>query len=152
MAQALRPYPQYLDITNNTNPNGNSTYNALQAKIEKRLSHGFTRIVAYAWAKSLSDSDIRPAADPAARTSIIAAWRRPSSTTCRRSSCWRTPMNCRSARQALLNTTHRQPRLSAAGSWPIFSSTRGKPVQLTANNGLPIFNGTLRPNVVAGSR
>jgi len=27
----------------------------------------------------------------------------------------------------------------------------GKPVQLTANNGLPIFNGVLRPNVIAGT-
>ena len=27
----------------------------------------------------------------------------------------------------------------------------GKPVQLTANNGLPLFNGALRPNVVAGT-
>src|SRR5207248_7618338 len=55
VAQALRPYPQYLNIANNSNPNGNSTYNALQVKLTKRLSHGVTVQGAYTWAKTLTD-------------------------------------------------------------------------------------------------
>jgi len=40
-----------------------------------------------------------------------------------------------------------------AGGWTIsgiHQYSSGKPIVLTANNSLPIFNGALRPNVVAG--
>ena len=65
VAQALRPYPQYLNIVNNSNPNGNSTYNALQVKLTKRLSHGLTVQGAYTWAKSLTDGSIAAGGGPA---------------------------------------------------------------------------------------
>jgi hypothetical protein len=62
---ALRPYPQYLNIVNNSSPNGNSTYNALQVKLTKRLSHGLTMQGAYTWAKSLTDGSIAAGGGPA---------------------------------------------------------------------------------------
>src|SRR5258708_6497503 len=64
VAQALRPYPQFLNIVSNSNPNGNSTYNALQVKLTKRLSHGLTLQSAYTWAKSLTDGNIAAGGGP----------------------------------------------------------------------------------------
>ena len=52
VGQALRPYPQYLAINQRSNPNGNSTYHALQMKAEKRMSMGLTWL-AYTWSKAL---------------------------------------------------------------------------------------------------
>ena len=72
VAQALRPYPQYLNIQDLANPNGNSTYNALQLKAQKRLSHGLTVIAAYTWARSLTDGEIAAGGGPRVRISIIA--------------------------------------------------------------------------------
>ncbi|MCX6628845.1 MAG: TonB-dependent receptor, partial [Candidatus Solibacter sp.] len=64
VAQSLRPYPQYQAITNNSNPNGNSTYHALQTKFTKRLSHGLSLQGAYTWAKSITDGNIAAGGGP----------------------------------------------------------------------------------------
>ncbi len=55
--QLLRPYPQYSAINNTSNMAGDSTYHALQAKIEKRFGTGGTFLAAYTWSKLLSNSD-----------------------------------------------------------------------------------------------
>jgi hypothetical protein len=69
VAQSLRPHPQFLNIVNNSNPNGNSTYNALQAKLTKRLSHGLTVQAAYTWAKTLTDGSIAAGGGPSGQDS-----------------------------------------------------------------------------------
>lgn len=56
VAQALRPFPQYLDITAPMETLGRSTYNSLQVMLQKRYSHGLTFSVAYTWSKKLTDS------------------------------------------------------------------------------------------------
>ena len=99
VAQALRPYPQYLNIVNNSNPNGNSTYNALQVKLTKRLTpraHGAGRV------HLGQDADRRQhhggRRSGRAGLTTTAGWKRRSArTTCRRSSWWPTRTNCRSA-------------------------------------------------------
>lgn len=53
LAQALRPYPQYLNIISTYNGGGAISYNALQVKIEKRYS-AFTLLADYTWEKNLS--------------------------------------------------------------------------------------------------
>ena len=53
-----------LNIVNNSSPTGNSTYNALQVKLTKRLSHGLTMQGAYTWAKSLTDGSIAAGGGP----------------------------------------------------------------------------------------
>ena len=68
VAQALRPYPQYLNVSNNSNPNGNSTYHALQTKIERRYARGLTLLAAYTWAKTISDGDIAAGGGPSGQT------------------------------------------------------------------------------------
>ena len=48
VAQALRPYPQYCDNLQGLNENcGTSDYHSLQAKLEKRFSHGTYFLVSY---------------------------------------------------------------------------------------------------------
>jgi hypothetical protein len=62
LAQALRPFPQYVTTLAGSRALssatlGNSTYHSLQAKLEKRFSKGFFALVAYSWSKGLTDAD-----------------------------------------------------------------------------------------------
>ena len=57
LAQALRPYPQFGNITVRWAPLGNAWYDALQTKITKRYSHGLTATAAITWQKELSTAD-----------------------------------------------------------------------------------------------
>jgi len=50
-AQALRPYPCFNTVSLYRNNVGNTSYNALEAKVEKRLSHGLAFLVSYTWSK-----------------------------------------------------------------------------------------------------
>ena len=55
VAQALRPFPQYGNITNwHWVPIGDTWYESLQVKGTKRLSHGFEFGAAFTWAKQLT--------------------------------------------------------------------------------------------------
>ncbi len=54
-AQALRPYPQFNNLTHLSPPWGNSTYHALNAKLEKRYSGGLNFLMNYTWSKFLDD-------------------------------------------------------------------------------------------------
>jgi hypothetical protein len=58
VAQALAPFPQYCNnlfgLTENA---GNSTYHALQAKVEKRFSQGLWLLTSYTWSKTIDDTD-----------------------------------------------------------------------------------------------
>ena len=47
LAQSLRPYPQFLNIPVLWTPRGNSWYDAVQAKLTRRFSHGFDVTVAF---------------------------------------------------------------------------------------------------------
>jgi hypothetical protein len=55
IAQALKPYPQYNGISNPWANLGISTYNALQATLTRRFSHGLTFTLAYTFSKELDD-------------------------------------------------------------------------------------------------
>ena len=55
VAQALRPFPQYQNVNIVAAPYDNSTYNSLQIKADKRLSHGLYGTFAYTHSKMLSD-------------------------------------------------------------------------------------------------
>ncbi len=50
VADLLRPYPEFGDITENDN-NGYSWYHSLQTRAEKRFSHGYTLNAAYTWSR-----------------------------------------------------------------------------------------------------
>ena len=55
--QARRPYPTFGSITYN-GQDASSTYNALQAKYEKRLTAGVWALVSYTWSKSITTSNV----------------------------------------------------------------------------------------------
>jgi hypothetical protein len=62
LGQALRPTPQYGQEGTSQNRRffegtGNSTYNALQVKVDKRFSNGLSFLVAYTWSKTLTDAE-----------------------------------------------------------------------------------------------
>jgi len=60
--QALRPYPQYGNFNQEDNSfspdrTGNSTYNAMQLQVTKRVSQGLTFLVSYTVSKNITDAD-----------------------------------------------------------------------------------------------
>jgi hypothetical protein len=58
VAQALAPFPQYCGVMASVDENvGNSTYHAVEAKVEKRLSGGLSIFASYAFSKNLDDTD-----------------------------------------------------------------------------------------------
>ena len=64
VAQALRPFPQYLDIGGSNNSKcsclenlGTSTYNAFQAKLERRFRNGLNLLASYTYSKTLTNAD-----------------------------------------------------------------------------------------------
>jgi hypothetical protein len=55
--QLLRPFPEYTGVTYAGEGIGNSTYESLQVKAEKRFSGGNSILVAYTHSKLISDTD-----------------------------------------------------------------------------------------------
>jgi hypothetical protein len=53
--QLLRPFPQYTGFSNTNAADGNSSYNALQIKLEKRFKKGGTMLGSYTRSKLISD-------------------------------------------------------------------------------------------------
>jgi hypothetical protein len=60
VAQALRPYPQYLGINGDSSMIGNSTYNGFQLKLQKTFSNGLSFLIGYTISKQLADVDTMP--------------------------------------------------------------------------------------------
>jgi hypothetical protein len=56
VAQALRPFPQYININNAFQPSSNSSYHAWQTKVQKRFAEGLAFLTSYTLAKNLSDT------------------------------------------------------------------------------------------------
>ena len=57
VAQALRPFPQYYQVTSHRGNGGFSTYNGFQFVVTKRSSYGLSFLAAYTFAKSLATTD-----------------------------------------------------------------------------------------------
>jgi hypothetical protein len=55
--QLLRPYPQYNSLSAIAFNYGDSTYEALQLKVEKRFAVGASILVSYSYSKLISDTD-----------------------------------------------------------------------------------------------
>jgi Carboxypeptidase regulatory-like domain/TonB dependent receptor len=54
-SQLLRPYPQFTSVQA-TETNGQSDYQALQARVERRMANGFTVQIAYAWSQAMTET------------------------------------------------------------------------------------------------
>ncbi|HYM79119.1 MAG TPA: carboxypeptidase regulatory-like domain-containing protein [Candidatus Dormibacteraeota bacterium] len=59
IGQLLRPFPQYWSITTNCclENLGQSTYNALQTKLERRFRNGLNLLASYTYSKTITDAD-----------------------------------------------------------------------------------------------
>jgi carboxypeptidase family protein/TonB-dependent receptor-like protein len=58
VGQLLRPFPQYRQIDSSPLENaGQSTYHALQAKVERRFRNGLNLLAAYTFSKTLTNAD-----------------------------------------------------------------------------------------------
>ena len=57
LAQGLQPFPQIGGINNYNENLGQSSYNALYAKLQRNFSNGFSLLLSYTWSKTLTDAD-----------------------------------------------------------------------------------------------
>jgi hypothetical protein len=55
-AQLLKPYPRFLNVATYRNNSGTTNYNAFEAKVEERLSHGVSFLFAYTHSKLIDDA------------------------------------------------------------------------------------------------
>jgi hypothetical protein len=55
-AQLLKPYPRFQNVATYRNNSGTTNYNALEAKVEQRLSHGLYLLFAYTHSKLIDDA------------------------------------------------------------------------------------------------
>jgi len=55
-AQLLKPYPRFLNVATYRNNSGTTNYNAFEAKVEQRFSHGLYLLFAYTHSKLIDDA------------------------------------------------------------------------------------------------
>ncbi len=60
VGQALRPYPQYLNVSEEWGPRGIARFQSMQLKATKRYSSGLTLLAFYTWSKNITNSDTGP--------------------------------------------------------------------------------------------
>jgi len=157
LAQALRPFPQYIGVgTENSAGIGNSTYNALQVKLEKRLTKGLFMLAAYSWSKTLTDSSsslggfFSTSSRDAYNLSLEKAL-----------AYYDVPARLVVAFNYELPIGPGKPLLNQGvaskilGGWQvngILNYQSGTPILVSANNTLPLFNGAQSPDSVPGQR
>jgi hypothetical protein len=59
VGQALLPFPQYGYLNNDSylQDLGQSTYNAMEAKLERKFRNGLNLLISYTWSKTFTDAD-----------------------------------------------------------------------------------------------
>ena len=152
VAQALRPYPQYLDLYNRSNPSGNSTYNSLQTQYNIRATKGLDLQLAYTWAKTITDANVLAGGGISGQTyynrrleKAIADTDIPQILSLAYS--YELPVGQGKIVKVSGLADH------ILGGWVLTGIHQywvGTPIVLTANNSLPLFTQVLRPNVIAG--
>jgi hypothetical protein len=71
LAQALRPFPQFGNIGDQYERDGNTWYDALQIKVTKRISRGLSGGLGYSWSKDLGSADAPPGHQPTYTTATF---------------------------------------------------------------------------------
>jgi Carboxypeptidase regulatory-like domain/TonB dependent receptor len=153
LAQALRPFPQYQDITMLSTPTGNSTYHALLVKVEKRYSNGLQFLGAYTFSKTITDiafdsnGQLSPPQDQYNRRAekSLANIDRPQRLVL--SYLYELPWG---EGKPFLNQGIWSKILGGFAISGIHTYQSGAPLRITVPNNLPIFGGHLRPNGVEG--
>jgi hypothetical protein len=63
-AALLQPYPHFGGVTVVSEPIGDSWYHAMQSRLERRFSQGYTFQLSYTWSKTMEATDFLNASDP----------------------------------------------------------------------------------------
>lgn len=158
LGQALRPFPQYIGVgTLNSANIGNMTYHSLQTKLEKRFSKGLWLLTSYTWSKTLTDSNSALGGffSPGARDTYNRRLEKALAV-------FDVPSRLVTAFNYELPIGPGKPFLNHGGvagkiigGWQvngILSYQSGTPIQVSANNTLPLFNGGNTPNSVPGQK
>ena len=124
--QLLRAYPQFVNVTM-SDYQGWSWYNALQVRLERRLSRGFTLLAGYSFSKNITATSRQNAGDPLP-TKVISEIDRPHLFSL--SSLWELPFG---KGRAWLNSSNRVVD-SILGGWQLSSV-------LQLNSGFPLSFG-----------
>jgi len=156
VAQALRPFPQYLNIQTadqGGDKSGHSNYQALVLKAERRFSGGLTFQWNYAFSKLLTDSDTYYANAGLAEDQYnrrleksIGAYDQ--THVVKLSTVYELPFG--HGRRFLTHGIANQ----VFGGWrfgAVQTYASGTPIALSQNNPLPIFNGQDRPTITTYS-
>jgi hypothetical protein len=153
LAQALKPFPQYFAVNATGDRSGNSSYNALLVKAEKRFSNGLQFLVSYTWSKSLTDT----ALNVFGRSGPQDSYNRKVE---KALSLYDVPQTLVTSFTYALPWGPDRPFLKHGfvsqilGGWAlsgILTYTGGLPVAVSAPNSLPIGNGHLDANYLGGA-
>jgi len=151
--QALRPFPQYLNIQTGAregDKSGHSTYHALVIKVDRRYSSGLTFNWSYAFSKLLTDSDSYGVEGSASQDHFNrrlekSIGRDDQTHNLKLNTIYELPFG-QGRKWALRNPVVN----GIAGGWRIGmiqAYTSGFPLAISRNNPLVIFNGTTRPTI-----
>ena len=155
LQQALRPFPQYTGVGVENSANiGNATYNSLQLKAEKRYSKGLWLLASYTWSKTITDSNSQLGGffSTGARDTYNRSLEKALAT-------YDVPSRLVVAFNYELPIGPGKPLLNRGvtgkivGGWQvngIMTYQSGVPIEISANNTLPLFNGGNTPNSVLG--
>ncbi|HET6216584.1 MAG TPA: TonB-dependent receptor [Acidobacteriaceae bacterium] len=153
LAQALRPFPQFLAVNPTNYPAGSSSWNGLLAKVQKRYSNGFTLLVAYTYSKEFSNVGFSQAGDNTTQDTY-----NPKSQ--KSLGDLNTPQNLQISYVYDLPFGHGRQYLNKGlvgrlvegfGFSGLQSYESGAPIHITPDvPGLPIFNSNLFVNIVPG--
>ena len=152
LAQSLRAFPQYQNVSLLDAPTGNSTYHALFLKSEKRFSSGLQFLVSYALAKNITDVTFTNVDLAAPQDQFNRRAERSISDV-------DVPQRLTASFIYELPFGKGKPWLQRGlasrllGGWSlagILGYESGGTLRITTPNNLPIFNGHLRPNRVEG--
>jgi hypothetical protein len=156
VAQALRPYPQYLNIVDWQEPTGSSMYHSMQLKLQKRFSKGLSFLVSYTASKTLSNAGTNSFSSGIARPPL----------TEERGLEWAVagndiPQNLVASFVYELPFGPGKPFADKGGAvgkivggWQVAGIARyfsGTPIGIRGGPSLPIFGGPNRPNAVPGA-
>lgn len=159
VAQALRPYPQFTGINNDLQPNGWSTYNSLQTRLQKRYSNGVSFLLSYTWSKTLVSGGSYTGRGVDAASSVpldtrnrilekrLAAFDIPHNVVI----SWTYALPFGRGRRYMSNPGRGLDLL--AGGWEFTAIQRyasGTPLNISGGGVIPLFNSGNRPNRIPG--
>ena len=155
LAQALRPFPQYLNVNHFQEPTGGNSYHGFQLKVQKRFSQGLQFLISYTGSKTLSNAGGNAFSSGQARPPFTeqrglewAIGPNDISQNLVVSSVYELPFG---PGKRFANTGGAAGKI--IGGWQVAGIARyfaGTPLGIGGGPALPLFGGSNRPNRVSG--